>query len=155
MKLTRRSPEIQYVIIASSWSKSLAYLLEWTHQGLVPHTYISKLGHHWFRWWLVACTKQLSDIVNWTLWKKKKKNIFYRKITEPTLTQIYGVNRSQRVYYLLLILAALDINGLTHTLTQYWFSFNSTVPWVKIPKFCTFHFLIRNIWNLILIMLVF
>ena len=26
------------------------------HWGRMTHIYVSKLGHHWFRWWLVACS---------------------------------------------------------------------------------------------------
>ena len=50
-----------------------------THWGRVMHICVSKLYHHWFKWWLVVClatTHYLNHwwfIVNWTL-----SNIFQR-----------------------------------------------------------------------------
>ena len=35
----------------------------WTHQGRVTHIRVSKLHHHWFRWWSAACSVLLSESV--------------------------------------------------------------------------------------------
>ena len=44
--------------------------------GRVTHICVLELGHHWFIYWLVACSapshylNQWSFLVNWTLWTK-------------------------------------------------------------------------------------
>ena len=49
---------------------------ELTHVRLVPYIYVSELGQHWLRYWLVACLapshylNQCWNIVNWTLRNK-------------------------------------------------------------------------------------
>ena len=52
-----------------------------THWGGVTHICVVELGHHWFRWWLVACSasshylNQCWNIVNWTLGNKLQWNL--------------------------------------------------------------------------------
>ena len=51
-----------------------------THLPLVPHICVSELGHHWFRYWLVACSVSSHYLnrcwhsVNWTLGNKFQWN---------------------------------------------------------------------------------
>ena len=51
-----------------------------THRGRMTHVFVSKLGHHWFRQWLVAWSapshymNQCWGIVNWTLGNKLQWN---------------------------------------------------------------------------------
>ena len=53
-----------------------------THWGWVTLICITSLGHHWFRWWLVACLvpshylNQCCIIVNWTHSNKLQSNCF-------------------------------------------------------------------------------
>ena len=52
-----------------------------THWGRVTHICISKVGHHWFRWWLVPWTapshylNHCRNIVNWTPENKLEWNL--------------------------------------------------------------------------------
>ena len=56
----------------------VGYIL--THWGRVTHICVIKLGHHWFRYWLVACSapshylNQCWNIVNWTFRNKLQWN---------------------------------------------------------------------------------
>ena len=51
-----------------------------SHFPLMPHIFLSELGQHWFRKWLVACSapnhylNQCCLIVNWTLRNKFQWN---------------------------------------------------------------------------------
>ena len=52
-----------------------------SHWGRVTHICVDELGHHWFWWWLVACSvpshylNQCWNIVNWTLGNKLQWNL--------------------------------------------------------------------------------
>ena len=52
-----------------------------THLPPMPHICVSELGHHWFRWWLVACSalshylNQCWFTANWTLENKFQWNL--------------------------------------------------------------------------------
>ena len=52
--------------------------IELTHLPLVLHICVSKLGKHWFRQWVAACSapshylKQCRLLVNWTLGNKRQ-----------------------------------------------------------------------------------
>ena len=66
-----------------------------THLPLVTHTCVSELGHHWFRWWLVACLvpshylNQCWFIVNWTSGNKFQWN-FNRNIIIVNQENAFG-----------------------------------------------------------------
>ena len=81
---------------------SNAYYL--THWGHVTHTCVSKLGHHWFRYWLVAWSPpshylhQCWNIVNCTLTNKLKWNLNRNS---------YNFNEENAVEYIIWEMAAI------------------------------------------------
>ena len=62
-------------------SKEYGHLYPLTHWGRVTHICVSKLGHHWFRQWLVAWPapshylNQCWNIINWILGNKFQWNL--------------------------------------------------------------------------------
>ena len=73
--------EGSFLILVGNETQRNIYAL--SHWGRVMHRCITKLGHHWFRQWLVAwpapshCLNQWWNIVNWTTDEKVVKLMIF------------------------------------------------------------------------------